>query len=265
MPERSGGRAQPRADTALGGGAGATGRQTEACRASRDLWERVARHAGGESPKPRPRRPLPLDKLDATGRTHHSADGNGEDVSAPEAEHTKRSPERSEARGFGGGGAPVNGAGRASDDRSDQPSLRAAGALSRFISDQREPTKRESAREPQRVFGRGRRRNPRPKTRRIRATDLRNISGLMERREFSGEGATGVAGGFPLRRRARMRPTDVSLVGASHKALADKKARWGQSPERTPLYNEGAGDSRRPSSAAVRIFCVASSSSGRHR
>ena len=44
-----------------------------------------------------------------------------------------------------------------------------------------------------------------------------------------------------------------------------KKARWGQSPERTPLYNEGPGDSRGPSSAAVRIFCVASSSLGSHR
>ena len=31
------------------------------------------------------------DKLNATGRAHHSAAGNGEDVSAPEAEHTRRS------------------------------------------------------------------------------------------------------------------------------------------------------------------------------
>ena len=37
-------------------------------------------------------------KLNATGRTHHSAAGNGEDVRAPEAEHTSR-------RCGGGGGA----------------------------------------------------------------------------------------------------------------------------------------------------------------
>ena len=30
-------------------------------------------------------------KLNATGRAHHSAGGNDEDVSAPEAEHTRRS------------------------------------------------------------------------------------------------------------------------------------------------------------------------------
>ena len=80
--------------------------------------------------------------------------------------------------GVRGQGSPRKGAGRASDDRSDKPSLR--GGVERFPQDRdrRERSRGKREREPQRVIGRARRRSVRPMTRWYLATVPRNISGL---------------------------------------------------------------------------------------